>query len=174
MEYVEKLTKQLMKVPFLCEINDNFNLCSIAKLNAFTEPSVRRLIKTRGLDSVQRDIDMDTVNFSVNYLTALVEITILKECHLQNLLTDDVTEMNRRIRLVANITNYSVAFDLVENGVKRIPLLSNNVNFCFRPSSLDVIINRVSPIIMAMLQADRWTITNYIFELIKDNLIEPK
>jgi len=173
MEHIERLAGQVLKIPFPRRIALQRHKCSLEKLNAFTRPSVKRLILTRGLAKVQKEIDEDQINFSVNYITALIEITIVKELYLQNMLTEDLEVLENRIIYVAEVTNTSVAFDLVDFGVLRIPMLSSGVNQYYTWDNMQKIIDRVMPAVLTMLNSSPITVTNYIYSLIKERLIEP-
>ena len=97
----------------------------------------------------------------------------MKELYLQNMLTEDLEVLENRIIYVAEVTNTSVAFDLVDFGVLRIPMLSSGVNQYYTWDNMQKIIDRVMPAVLTMLNSSPITVTNYIYSLIKERLIEP-
>lgn len=178
MEYIERLGKQiqtieLINVKFSQEHKLFAHLFSIEKVNAFTKPSIGRLISIRGLDLVQLELDADVINFSMNYITSLFEISALKEMHLQNFLISDESKLIQRLEYAMTIINTSIAFDLRESGIRGIPTIANGqIDIFYGWSQIDQLINRIAPVALQMADAESFSATMYIRQLIKENLID--
>lgn len=178
MEYIERLVKQiqtieLINIKFSQEHKLFAHLFSIEKVSAFTKPSISRLISIRGLDLVQLELDADVINFSMNYITSLFEISALKEMHLQNFLISDESKLIQRLEYAMTIINTSIAFDLREMGVQGIPTIAHGeIDSFFGWSEIGQLINRIAPVALQMADADSFSATMYIRQLIKENLIE--
>jgi hypothetical protein len=181
MEYLERLVKQIQTIELsntkFSEEHKLFaNLFSIQKVNAFTKPSIGRLISTRGLDLVQLEIDADDLNYSINYISSLFEIAALKEMYFQNFLISDESKLIQRLEYVMIIINTSIAFDLSEMGVQRIPFIYSILHgkryLFYGQPQIDQLINRIAPKALQLADADSFSATMYITQLIKDNLID--
>jgi hypothetical protein len=178
MEYIERLGKQiqtieLINVKFSQEHKLFAHLFSIEKVNAFTKPSIGRLISIRGLDLVQLELDADVINFSMNYITSLFEISALKEMHLQNFLIPDESKLIHRLEYAMTIINTSIAFDLREIGVRSIPTIAHGeIDIFFGWHQIEQLIHRIIPVALQMAESDSFSATMYIRQLIKENLID--
>ena len=159
MEYIERLGKQiqtieLINIKFSQEHKLFAHLFSIEKVNAFTKPSIGRLI-------------------SMNYITSLFEISALKEMHLQNFLISDESKLIQRLEYAMTIINTSIAFDLRESGIRGIPTIANGkIDIFYGWSQIDQLISRIAPVALQMAEADSFSATMYIRQLIKENLID--
>jgi hypothetical protein len=168
------IKEQLELIQFPHEIKQHSSQFSLDSLNSFTNKFVKSLIAINGISNVQAAIDNDSNpnNPIINYLTCLMELGMLHELFYQSFASSNSIILNQRLEYLAWAINITVANNLKESGVQRIPSLENgHIYIYYTWNNMEIIIQRIMPIAKqidgALPNEIRTFIENLIIEKLK-------
>lgn len=167
------ISNQIDLLGFPSEIKQHSRLFSLEQLNAFTNMYVRTLIVNNGIPTVQAAIDNDSNphNPVINYITSLMELGMLHELFHQSFASSNLSVLNQRLEYLAWAINISVANNLKDNGIKRIPSLADGqINIYYTWNNMEIIIQRILPIASQIEGAMPNEIKSFIDNLINEKL----
>lgn len=170
---MSNITYQLELLGFPPEIKQHASNLSLDKLNAFINKHISSLILKYGLPRVQSSIDSDNNPNSpvIKFITSLMEIGMLHELFHQSFASINSNVLNQRLEYLAWAINISVATNLKENGVMRIPAIANGqINIYYTWDNMEIIIRRIMPIASQIDGAVPDEVNGYIDNLINENL----
>ena len=167
-----EIERQIKSLEMHPEILRNSKSFSLSQLAEFTEKYVQKLINKYGLNKVQLAIDNDgnPRDPIINYITCLMEISMLHELFKQSFASSNNSVLSDRLEYLAWSVNVCVANNLKDSGVKRIPALSGNIYIYYTWDNMETIIERIYSIAAQIDGADPKEISSYIDGLIRNNL----
>ncbi|MCB1179391.1 MAG: hypothetical protein KDK36_17550 [Leptospiraceae bacterium] len=154
------------------EIKKQTEQFSLDKLNSFVKKYIEKMIAKFGIINVQSaiDLDSDPNNPVINYITCLMELGILHELFHQSFASNSLDILKSRMEYLAWAINITVANNLIENGVRNIPKLENEICIYYSWNNLKIIIQRIMPIAIQIDGAVPHEVRGFIHNLIAEKL----